>query len=108
MSLVIEDSEICRIFQIETLYGTYYLPQRLVRKRRWYWLWLIPPTSEWETFYIESADGCKFFTNCSFNAHDYDSRKRFESLGDARRTCNEYLRVSHGDKVIQTWKIEDK
>ncbi len=103
----IEDSEICRIFQMETLYGTYYLPQRLVTKRRWYWLWLLPPSSEWMTFCIESSDGMKYFLNCGFDAHSYESRKRFESLSDARRTCNEYLRVWYGDKVIQTWKLED-
>lgn len=97
--------EVCRVVKRDTLYGTFYLPQRWVYKTRWF----SPSGYEWEYFtyaeYYILNDLTKEFQKFSFIPQYTESRWKDPTY--AERVCKRYMEVEYGDKTIKTWSIDE-
>lgn len=95
-----EKSSIVRIIKHEALNGTYYIPQRKVKK--WFGGW------KWESFGIK----CERYSDKEFIERlyyfDY-TNELFKSTRVAEMYCERYVRINvDNNKVVKVWSIEDE
>lgn len=98
--------EVCRVVKRDTLYGTFYLPQRRVYKTRWF----RPSGYEWEYFTYEEYyilnELRKTFQKFYF-IPEHMSGSALKDPAYADRVCKRYMEVEYGDKTIKTWSIDE-
>lgn len=102
-----ERTDVCRIVIHETLNGTFYIPERLVYKRRWFY----ECGYEWEPFKIVTRKDFFYYDlkNRTFERlpkYEFECNK-LKSIKVAEYFCSEYMRVTYGGKTVKTWSVDD-